>query len=193
MKTLALSTLARKELPATWSRPLAIGLFVLLLAFSAHARFFIPGIPAPLTLHTLFVFLGGALLRPKDSFITVAAHIGLGMAGLPVFALSGAVGFAYLTGVTGGYLIGFLLAAPMIGFLTRRMPSAGGLLLSLLLAEILILTLGAAHLHWIVGFSFDKALTVGVLPFIFGDVLKLTAAWTALKLINRFRPLRQPQ
>ena len=78
----------------------------------------IPG-PVPLTLQTLAVLLTGAILGARRGFLAVLLYVALGLVGLPVFA-NGASGFAVLLGPTGGYLLSFLPAAALCGFIVER-------------------------------------------------------------------------
>lgn len=78
----------------------------------------IPG-PVPLTLQTLAVLLTGAILGARRGFLAVLLYVALGLVGLPVFA-NGASGFAVLLGPTGGYLLSFLFAAALCGFIVER-------------------------------------------------------------------------
>lgn len=78
----------------------------------------IPG-PVPLTLQTLAVMLTGAILGARRGFLAILLYIALGLVGLPVFA-NGASGFGVLLGPTGGYLLSFLFAATLCGFIVER-------------------------------------------------------------------------
>jgi len=149
-----------------------------LLAVSAHAYVWLPGSLVPVTGQTFVVLLLGALLGRRLGAAAVTAYLLEGAAGLPVFAGGGA-GAAWLAGPTGGYLLGFVVAAGLTGTLAERgwdrTPARTAAALALGAAVILLL--GAAWLAVFVGPT--AALTAGVLPFLPGEAWKVAAA-TAL-------------
>ena len=145
----------------------------LLLAVSA--QFKIPLYPVPVTGQTLVVLLIGMTYGPRLGGITMAAYLFEGALGLPVFA-GGAAGVAVLMGPTGGYLFGFLLAGVSTGYLAER--GMGRTVVSTIAAMVIgnsvIYLCGAVWLANFIGFG--QAITAGVLPFLYGDALKLIVA-----------------
>ena len=79
--------------------------------------FEVGGVPA--TLQTLTVLLAGAVLGAKRGLLANALYVAMGLAGLPVFA-QGTAGFGVMVGPTGGYIVGFMVAAVVTGFLVER-------------------------------------------------------------------------
>jgi biotin transport system substrate-specific component len=157
----------------------------LLLAVSA--QFKIPLYPVPVTGQTLVVLLIGMTYGPRLGGITLAAYLFEGALGLPVFA-GGAAGAAVLMGPTAGYLFGFLLAAIAMGYLAER--GMGRTVVSTIAAMVMgncvIYLCGALWLANFIGFG--QAIAAGVLPFLYGDALKLVVAaglmpwaWRAVK------------
>ena len=157
----------------------------LLLAVSA--QFKIPLYPVPVTGQTLVVLLIGMTYGPRLGGITLAAYLFEGALGLPVFA-GGAAGVAVLMGPTAGYLFGFLLAAIAMGYLAER--GMGRTVVSTIAAMVIgncvIYLCGALWLANFIGFG--QAIAAGVLPFLYGDALKLVVAaglmpwaWRAVK------------
>ena len=157
----------------------------LLLAVSA--QFKIPLYPVPVTGQTLVVLLIGMTYGPRLGGITLAAYLFEGALGLPVFA-GGAAGVAVLMGPTAGYLFGFLLAAIAMGYLAER--GMGRTMVSTIAAMVIgncvIYLCGALWLANFIGFG--QAIAAGVLPFLYGDALKLVVAaglmpwaWRAVK------------
>jgi biotin transport system substrate-specific component len=157
----------------------------LLLAVSA--QFKIPLYPVPVTGQTLVVLLIGMTYGPRLGGITLAAYLFEGALGLPVFA-GGAAGAAVLMGPTAGYLFGFLLAAIAMGYLAKR--GMGRTVVSTIAAMVIgncvIYLCGALWLANFIGFG--QAIAAGVLPFLYGDALKLVVAaglmpwaWRAVK------------
>ena len=145
----------------------------LLLAVSA--QFKIPLYPVPVTGQTLVVLLIGMTYGPRLGGITLAAYLFEGALGLPVFA-GGAAGAAVLMGPTAGYLFGFLLAAIAMGYLAER--GMGRTVFSTIAAMVIgncvIYLCGALWLANFIGFG--QAIAAGVLPFLYGDALKLVVA-----------------
>jgi biotin transport system substrate-specific component len=157
----------------------------LLLAVSA--QFKIPLYPVPVTGQTLVVLLIGMTYGPRLGGITLAAYLFEGALGLPVFA-GGAAGAAVLMGPTAGYLFGFLLAAIAMGYLAER--GMGRTVVSTIAAMVIgncvIYLCGALWLANFIGFG--QAIAAGVVPFLYGDALKLVVAaglmpwaWRAVK------------
>lgn len=169
-------------------RVLAVTAFALATALGAHVA--VPLTPVPVTLQTLFVVLAGALLGPKLGAASQIAYLGMGIAGLPVFA--GGFGLAYLVGPTGGYLFAFPVTAFVAGVVAQRVAGRGitGLALlfvGLFLASLITLVGGTAWLAVLTGDP-AGAVAVGFLPFLLGDVVKVGLA-TLLAWRGRHRTL----
>ena len=145
------------------------------LLLAASAQFKIPLYPVPVTGQTLVVLLIGMTYGPRLGGVTVATYLLQGSLGLPVFA-GGAFGIATLLGPTGGYLFGFLAASVVMGFLAER--GMGRHIISTLIAMMIgngvIYMMGATWLANFIGV--EKSLASGVLPFLYGDALKLIVA-----------------
>jgi len=166
---------------AGWLRDLILvtagALFVAILA---QVKIPLPFTPVPLTGQTFAVLLVAAALGSKRGAAAMAFYVALGALGLPVFA-GGAAGVAYLGGATLGYLIGFVVAAYVVGLLAER-----GLernlrtsILPFLAGTVIIYAFGVTWLAILLG-SFGKAVAAGLVPFVAGDILKLFAAALAL-------------
>ncbi len=181
MTTLA-PTLSTRYFPhtAAWMRnTLLIFSGVIFVALLAQVRIPLPFTPVPLTGQTFAVLLVGATLGSKRGAGSMMLYTILGALGLPIFA-GGAAGMAYLSGATFGYLLGFVVAAFVIGKLAER-----GLernlrtsLLPFFIGTLVIYAFGTSWLAML--FGVEKALTLGVLPFIVGDAIKLVLAALAL-------------
>jgi biotin transport system substrate-specific component len=148
--------------------------FSLVVALSAQVAIPLPFTPVPVTLQTLAVLLAGCLLGSGRGALAILAYIGEGAAGLPVFS-GGRAGIVHLLGPTGGYLLGFLAAAYVVGLLAERGALRGwaGTLLALVLGNAILYIPGVAWLGAFTGM--DKAIRFGLLPFLAGDVLKTAA------------------
>jgi biotin transport system substrate-specific component len=159
--------------------------FTALIAVGAYLS--IPIGPVPLVLQNFFVLLSGLLLGPLHGSMSVAMYLFIGAAGLPVFA-GASGGIAHFFGPTGGYLIGFLPAAFVSGLLASRIQRDKLIpcLAALTAGTICIFALGVPWLKLISGFTWSKSIAVGLLPFIPGELLKVTAAaFTARSLSGR--------
>jgi biotin transport system substrate-specific component len=158
---------------------------------TAGAWLSVPFYPVPMTMQTLAVFLVGGLLGPRLGVAAVAGYLALGLTGAPVFH-GGIGGPAVLAGPTGGYLVGFVPAAFLMGWAARwarKSDSGRGgwlretvvLAAGALLAEIAILAPGVSWLAVFTG-GVGQAVAVGLLPFVLGDLLKMAVAVGALRL-----------
>ena len=137
----------------------------------------IPLQPVPITLQTLFTGLAGVLLGGYTGALSQIIYVILGLIGLPVFA-GGKSGLGTLLGPTGGYLIGFIVAAYVIGKIveSRREAGPAWIVLSLLIGDLVIYTLGTLQLSLLAHISISQALLAGVVPFLPGDLIKMAAA-----------------
>lgn len=155
------------------------------------AQLAIPLWPVPATAQTLAVLLVGASLGALRGALSLALYAALGTLGLPVFS-GASSGIETVKGSTGGFILGFVLAAALAGWLAqrgwdRRFPTA---LASFALAAALPFTIGLPWLgHWLgqVGQADDLAsvLAAGLYPFVVGEVLKVVAAALLLRLAWR--------
>ena len=188
MTTLA-PTIYTRTVPraAGWLRDVILILFgALFVAALAQVKIPLPFTPVPLTGQTFAVLLVGATFGSKRGAASMMLYIALGALGLPVFA-GGASGIAYLSGATLGYLVGFVMAAYVIGLLAERglERSVRTSLIPFLIGTIIIYICGVAWLAILLG-SFSKAIAAGLLPFFVGDGIKLIAASLALPMAWKF-------
>jgi biotin transport system substrate-specific component len=146
-----------------------------LLTLSAKVQ--VPFYPVPMTMQTLVVLLIGMAFGARLGVATVALYLAEGAVGLPVFAGTPekGIGLAYMLGPTGGYLLGFVLAAAVAGWLVERRRDAAGLALAVVAGSLAIYASGVLWLASFVGLG--KALELGLLPFLWGDLLKAGLAF----------------
>jgi biotin transport system substrate-specific component len=153
---------------------LCVALGVAATALFAQLRLELGAVP--LTGQTLAVLLIGAAYGARLGAITLASYLGVGALGLPVFS-GGASGLSTLTGVTAGYLVGFVLAAAVVGALAERGWDRRPVwtALAMLIGNVLIYLPG---LLWLGQFMPDWSSTLrqGLAPFIIGDIIKLMVA-----------------
>jgi len=150
--------------------------FIGLLSLGAWVS--IPFFPVPLTLQTLFVLLAGAVMK-RYAVIPVSLYVLLGVLGLPVFH-TGVAGFGMLLGPTGGYLIGFVFAALVVGFAYEH-KSVTFRIAGLLAGTGITYVCGVAWLMYSLTTGLIPAVISGVLLFIPGDVIKIYAAYMIAK------------
>ena len=182
MTTLA-PTLSTRYFPraATWLRDVfLIILGSLFVAALAQVEIPLPFTPVPITGQTFGVLLVGAALGSKRGAASLALYLAEGAVGLPFFA-GGAHGLSVLTGATAGYLLGFVGAAYVIGQLAERglERSVRTSFIPFLVGTLIIYICGVSWLAIVLG-SFSKAVTLGLVPFVIGDIIKLFAAALAL-------------
>ncbi len=147
----------------------------LLIALSAQLSLHIPFSPVPITGQTFAILMLALLFGRQRATLTVLAYLGEGMTGFPVFA-GGMAGIQTFFGPTGGYLLGFVAAAFVVGMLAehgwdRRTVTT---VLAMVLGNAVIYAFGVAWLAVMVGAK--QALMVGVAPFLVGDALKIMLA-----------------
>lgn len=156
-------------------RAAAVTVGALLVALGAQAAVPLPGTAVPITLQVPAVLIVGGLLGPGLGAASLAVYLLAGAAGLPVFAPVGAPGLARLFGPTGGYLLAYPLAAAVMGRFAADPARLGRLAIGLVAGLVVIHAGGVAQLA-ILGGDLGVALRAGSLPFLAGDVLKLTFA-----------------
>jgi biotin transport system substrate-specific component len=148
-----------------------------LTAVAAQVSIPVPGSPVPLTGQTFAVLLTAAALGPARGVASQGLYLALGVVGLPVFA-GAAHGPGVVFGASGGYLVGFLAAAAIVGAGARRGADRSPLrtLLLFALASAVIYAIGTAWLCLDTGMSAGAGISAGVTPFIPGDVAKALLA-----------------
>ena len=149
-------------------------LFVALAAIAAQLRLYLPFSPVPFTGQVLVVLMAGFVLG-RFGVVSMGLYLVMGAA----FGwFSGMMGLSALTGVTAGYLFGFLLAAFLVGELvqSRRCWSFPQLVAVMSLGAASILLLGSIWLSVLLGVGLMEALAIGAVPFLAVDALKVLLA-----------------
>jgi biotin transport system substrate-specific component len=152
-----------------------------LVAGAAQISISLPFTPVPITGQTFAVLLVGATLGTIRGAASLLLYLWLGVAGAPIYA-DHAHGWAVVTSASGGYLVGFVLAAALTGFLAerrwdRRLSSSIGLMLT---GNVVIYLVGLPWLAIVLDTDLEKTLEFGLYPFIPGDTFKLYLAAAAL-------------
>jgi biotin transport system substrate-specific component len=162
------------------------------VALAAQISIPLPFTPVPITGQTFAVILVGASLGAALGFASLLLYLLVGIAGAPVYADQGH-GWETITSASGGYIVGFILAAAVTGWLAerrwdRRFSSALGAMLT---GNVVIYLVGVPWLAVVLDTSLERTLEQGLYPFVPGDVLKLYLAGallpTAWKAVERLR------
>ena len=182
-----------------------VALGIALLALAAQVKVMVPPSPVPVNLGTLAVLTIGAAYGPRLGLATILGYMGIGALGFDVFASSTAElnGVAYMTGTTGGYLLGYVLAVAAMGWFARRGWDRSVWLMAaaMLIGNVILYVPGLLWLgHLVEAGMFrpeayasvtEQTLAWGLTPYVIGDLMKLAlaalllpAAW---KLVGRAR------
>ncbi len=151
-----------------------ISLFAALTAVGAFIS--IPIYPVPLTLQTLFTLLAAMTLGSVMGASSQIIYVLLGVIGLPVFAGFKA-GIGILFGPTGGFLFGFIISAYVIGKIieVKKEKNIFYYFLAGIIGTVILYIIGITQLSLVTGIGIKKAIVVGMLPFLPGDILKIIA------------------
>lgn len=161
------------------------------LALMAQIAVPVPGSPVPVTGQTLGALLLGSAYGASLGFTTFASYLIIGFLGAPVFA-SGAHGLTRITGATGGYLVGMLLASLITGYLAGRKwdQKVATVVPTMILGDLVIFSVGLFWLHHSIHATWAVTFKLGFTPFILGEVIKIAIASTAMPTLWRFVPKR---
>jgi biotin transport system substrate-specific component len=146
----------------------------------------IPLGPLPITLQTFFVILSGLILGAKLGALSQITYVVLGLVGLPIFA-GGYGGLGTLVRPSFGFLIGYIVAAYVIGKLTEKDKSLSKIIYSVILGSFVIYIIGVPYFYFIFtnylgkNINFYSALKYACIPFIPGDIIKAVLAITLAK------------
>jgi biotin transport system substrate-specific component len=150
---------------------------VVLTAVAAQVTFRAPWTTVPYTLQTGAVLLVGTTLGLRRGALSIALYVLVGAIGLPVFA-EGSGGFAKLLGITGGYLVGFVLAAALTGWLAERGwdRSPVGMLGVMAIGTLIVYAIGVPVLALAAPLPLLTAINAGAIVFLPWDILKAVVA-----------------
>ena len=153
----------------------------------ASAKAQVPMWPVPMTMQSMVVLLIGFAYGMRLGVATVALYLLQGAAGLPVFAGTPekGLGLAYMVGTTGGFLFGFVLVAGAMGRLAERGwgRTLAGTAAAMVAGSVLLFVPGVAWLATFVGF--EKAIALGLMPFVAGGVVKAALAVAVVAVASR--------
>jgi biotin transport system substrate-specific component len=166
--------------------PIRMMVYASLLAAltAASALITIPIGEVPVILYNFFILMMGLLLGSRWGAASIAVYLLAGGLGLPVFA-GGKGGIAILLGPTGGYLIGFLPAVFIIGFISEKFKQRFSYdIIAMLCGTVVIYAFGVIQLKIVLGKTWLVTMALGVIPFIFFDIVKVVAAAVTAKAVR---------
>ena len=148
-----------------------------LVAIAAQISFSLPFTPVPITGQTFAVVLVGASLGTIRGLASLLLYLWLGVAGAPIYA-DHDHGWSVVTSASGGYIVGFVFAAAVTGFLAerrwdRRLSSSIG---SMLTGNVIIYLVGLPWLAVVLGTNLERTFELGLYPFVAGDLFKVYLA-----------------
>jgi biotin transport system substrate-specific component len=168
----------------TLNRLMLALVFACLTGLGAYVRVYTPLSPVPFTAQVFFVLLSGAVLGSRWGGASQMLYVLLGAVGVPWFA-GGESGITYVAGATGGYLVGFVLAAFLVGALTERGHRNVATLVPVMMAGVMVIyAVGATWLALVLGLSAGEAVALGVAPFILLDLAKSVLAAGAARVVT---------
>lgn len=160
-----------------------VALFAALTAVGGFIS--IPFYPVPLTFQVFFVLLSGIILGKRLGALSQIVYIGIGAIGAPIFHnFTGGVGI--ILGPTGGFLIGFVFGAYMAGFFYEKFSNNKLRFSSLLFSIAPIYIIGVLWLSFITNMTISKAILVGGVPFIPGDIVKVIMVFLVEKKVKKY-------
>ncbi len=153
-------------------------LFAALIAAGAFIA--IPIGPVPIVLQNMFVLMAALVLGPRWGLAAILIYLFMGACGFPVFS-GGTGGIGRLFGPTGGYLLGYIPAVAVTAVLAETLghrPLTDALAMAA--GSVIVYGAGVPWLKFATGMPWDKALALGLIPFIIGDIIKIVAGtWAA--------------
>ena len=155
------------------------------IALWVSAKIQVPFYPVPMTMQTFMVLVIGMAFGWRLGAATVLLYLAEGAIGLPVFAGTPekGIGFAYMLGTTGGYLIGFAVAAAVVGWLAQKGwdRNVWMTLAAMVIGTAIIFAFGVSWLGSVIGWD-KPVLQYGLTPFLPGAAFKIALAAAVLPL-----------
>lgn len=173
---------------------LTIFIFLFVLLISIGAFIAIPVGPVPIVLQNMFVFMAGLILGKRWGALCIVIYLAAGAAGLPIFS-GGSSGIDHILGPTGGYLLSYIPTVFVVGWISEKSGESSDEssfqmiltdLKAMFVGSIIIYLFGVPWLKEVLNLSWEKSLTLGLLPFIPGDMLKIITAAYLVKLVRRY-------
>ncbi|WP_279160104.1 biotin transporter BioY [Thomasclavelia cocleata] len=151
-------------------------MFACIVALLAQIKIDLPGL-VPITLQTLGIYIIACSLTPKLAVITTIVYVIMGSIGLPVFTgFRG--GLSSLLGPTGGYIFSFPITSLIISIIINNKNSIIRKIIAMIVGTAVCYLIGTIWFIYVTNNTIITALTVCVIPFIFGDIIKIAIAST---------------
>ncbi len=144
-------------------------------------RIYLPFTPVPITFQTYFVLTSAALTQWYISMSGQMLYFIAGIIGIPVFA-NKLTGLSAILHPTSGYILGFIIASFIVSKMMNKRKNMVNIYLSLILGNLIIYTSGIMRLSLLYGIK--NAILIGVVPFIYGDILKIIFASITVKILR---------
>lgn len=167
------------------TRALAVVLGSALIA--AAAQITVPMLPVPMTMQTFAVMTIGMLYGARLGALTLAVYVVEGLLGLPVFSGGMTAAMLFAKPFTAGYIVGFFFAAFFAGLIAERVAGIRGAVLAVLAGTAAIYGFGLPWLGYMMGGDMAKAVAVGAVPFLIGDLVKAALAVAVREGLGRVR------
>ncbi len=153
-----------------------ISMFVALIVVLSQV--YMPAIinEVPISLGVLGIYITALQLTPKNTVLVIVIYIFLGILGLPVF-VGHKSGLEAILGPTGGYILSYPLVGYIVSYVKQQTTNTSTLYLGFGVALLWCYSLGSLRLAYVMDIGFVKALVLGVVPYIVGDILKIIAAF----------------
>jgi biotin transport system substrate-specific component len=172
------AVISQRALPRSWVvSVLLVVTAAALTALAAQWRIHLPFTPVPITGQTFAVLLTGAALGWKLGAAGQLLYVTVGALGAPVFS-DASGGVEVITGATGGYLIGFVFAAGVVGWMAghRQDRTFATMFTAFILGSMVVYAFGVTGLMVSADMSLTGAVEAGAVPFLLGDLIKAAAA-----------------
>lgn len=161
-----------------------------LMCLAGMLLHWVPGL-VPFSVLPIFVYLSGLILGAEYAAFAMLVYIVLGLFGFPVFATAPFGGFGYILKPTFGFLLGYIAAAFVVGYLYRE-GSLRRAIIGVLTGLVIIYLFGLSYLYiilrWVLHqqISVTGVLMIGFVPFILGDLIKAgIAVWVGQEVVRR--------
>lgn len=169
-----------------------VAICMALLCVSSYISIPIPFSPAPITAQTIIINLIAIILIPKEAFFALAGYLLIGIIGVPVFS-GGQAGIGKILGPSGGYLIGYLIAAVLMSFIFQKVKRsfASCAAITMIVGIPVIYLCGLVTMRLYVGSSLWTLISASVIPFLPGDICKCIVGSYLGYILNKRLNLRE--
>lgn len=170
----------------TTKKIILCALFAALTSVLSQISIPLPFTPVPINLATVSVFMAGGLLGAKEGAISQAIYVIIGAIGVPVFA-NFTAGFSIVVGPTGGYIAGYIISAIIVGIIVRKLgDNIYSYIVAMSVGILGCYLVGTAWFMYLTKSELIEALFMCVVPFLFGDILKIILSAFLVKKLKKY-------